>query len=145
MTVRIAEPGNPPRAPLAPYIWAVVVIAVAAIGGVVLVLTIRPDKDNIALVTQILGFATTTLMATLAYMRSTETREVVNSRMDEFKRTLQAASEVAQVQAHADGKAEGRAAADARTDVLSAKTDATHELLKTHDQWERDRLMKEKP
>lgn len=117
--IAITEPGNPTKAPTAPYIVVIVVITVAAISGVVLVLTIRPDKDNAALVTQILGFASTTLMAALAYMRSTETREVVNSRMDEFKRTIQAASEIAQAQAHAEGRAEGRAAANARTDALA--------------------------
>jgi len=117
--IEITEKGNPPKAPIAPYIVVIVVIAIAAIGGVVLVLTIRPDKDNAALVTQILGFGSTTLMAALAYMRSTETREVVNSRMDEFKRSLQAASEIAQATARADGRAEGRAAANARTDALA--------------------------
>jgi hypothetical protein len=117
----ITEPENPPMASRAPYLWAILVIAIAAFAGVVLVLTIRPDKDNAALVTQIFGFGSTTLMATLAYMRSTETREVVNSRMDEFKRTLEAASAVAQAAAHAAGKIEGRAAADARTDSLAGE------------------------
>jgi two-component system phosphate regulon response regulator PhoB len=47
----------------------------------------------------------TITMATLAYLKSAETREVVNSRMDEFKRTLQLASEAAQLKAHAEGRA----------------------------------------
>lgn len=127
--ITITEPGNPPRAPIAPYLVAIGTITIAAIGGVVLVLTIRPDEDNAALVTQILGFGSTTLMATLAYMRSTETREVVNSRMDEFKRTLQAASEIAQATAHAAGRAEGQAAADARTDALAVVPDPPPEVL----------------
>jgi hypothetical protein len=117
--ILITEEANPPISPRTPYVLAASVITVAAIAGVVIVLTVRPDKDNALLVTQILGFAATTLASTLAYMRSTETREVVNSRMDEFKRSLQAASAVAQAQARAEGKAEGRAAADARTDTLA--------------------------
>lgn len=135
--IQITEEQNPPKASAAPYLVVIVVIAVASIAGVVLVLTIRPDKDNAALVTQILGFGSTTLMAALAYMRSTDTREVVNSRMDEFKRSLQAASAIAQASARAEGKAEGRAAANERTDVLALKADATHDLLLSHDEWER--------
>lgn len=125
MTVILVEPTNPPKASVAPYIYMTVAICIATITGVVVVVVARPGADNAGLVTQILGFATTTLMATLAYMRSTETREVVNSRMDEFKRVVQTASDIAQNQAHTqgriEGQAEGREAANKRTDTLSDK------------------------
>jgi hypothetical protein len=45
--------------------------------------------------------------------------------------------ESAKQKAYATGQLEGRAAADARTDVLAEKTVATHELLKAHDSDER--------
>ena len=149
----IMEQGNPPPIKSWPYVATIILIPALAIGGAVAVVTLRPASDaissaaNASLVTQILGFGVTITVATMAYLKSADTREVVNSRMDEFKRTMQLASDAAVLTAHAEGKAEGRVAADQRTDVLAAKTDATHatvtavgELLKTHDQWERDRV-----
>ena len=57
----------------------------------------------------------------------------INSRMDELLRST--AKENLAV-----GQAEGRASADQRTDLLAEKSEATLSLLKTHDEWERERL-----
>jgi hypothetical protein len=134
------EPGNPARSDSWPYVTALIVIPLVSILGVVVLLVTRPDKDNASLVTQILGFGVTITVATLAFLKSADTREVVNSRMDEFKRTMQLASDAAVLTAHAEGKQEGRDSANERTDVLASKIDAAHDTLKTHDQWERDRV-----
>jgi hypothetical protein len=116
----IMESGNPIPAKQTPYIMAVVILSALTIVGVVMVIVLRPGAmDNAIMVAAIIGFATTTGTSLLAYMRSTETREVVNSRMDEFKRTLQTAATNAEAAAHAAGRAEGRSEADARTDKLA--------------------------
>lgn len=119
MTEPIMEAENPAVGRAWPYTVTLVLIPGVAIVSVVALVTLRPGQENASFVAQILGFAVTITMATLAYLKSSETREIVNSRMDEFKRTLQVAATAAQVQAHADGRAEGRAAADLRTDTLA--------------------------
>lgn len=141
------ELGNPQSVKTWPIVTTVILVPSLALIGVVAVSILRPGQDNAALVTQILGFGVTITVATMAYLKSADTREVVNSRMDEFKRTIQLAANAAVLAAHAEGKQEGRDSANERTDVLASKTEAvvvqsaqTHELLKTHDQWERDRM-----
>jgi hypothetical protein len=148
---KIMEPGNPVASRNWTYVVTLVLIPLASVVGCVVVTVMRPEKDNSSLVTQILGFGVTITMATMAYLKSSDTREVVNSRMDEFKRTLQLTADAAIAGAHAEGKAEGRVAADQRTDLLAGKLDGTHnevkvvgELLKTHDQWERDTIEERK-
>ena len=137
--MRIMEPGNPPPVKNWPYVTTVVSIPALAIVGSVALSVFHPAADDALLITQILGFGVTITVALLAYLKAADTREVVNSRMDEFKRTLQLTADAAIQNAHAEGKQEGRDSANERTDVLAAKTDATHDLLKTHDQWELDR------
>lgn len=116
--VPIMETGNPSTSRQWPYVATVVLIPLSSIVGSVAVTVLRPGVDNAALVTQLLGFGLTITIAMLAYLKSSDTREVVNSRMDEFKRTLQLSANVAVLAAHAEGRAEGRTAADARTDAL---------------------------
>lgn len=118
----VTEDRNPPKASVVPYFVTVALISVIAIVGVVIVLVLRPNEDNAGLITQIFGFATMTTMGVFTFMRSGETREIVNSRMDEFKRTLQLASDVAQAKARADGREEGRHIANIRTDALAEAT-----------------------
>ncbi len=116
----IMESENPVPAKQTPYLLAVALISGLAIIGIVMVLVLRPGAtDNAVMVASIIGFATTTGTSMLAFMRSTETREVVNSRMDEFKRTLQIASDAATAAAHAAGRLEGQASANQRTDQLA--------------------------
>ncbi len=100
---------------------ALIGIPSLSIIAVVALLVLRPDKDNALIVTQILGFGGTITAATMAYLKSSDTREIVNSRMDEFKRTMQLAANAAVATAHADGRAEGRLAADQRTDDLASR------------------------
>jgi len=151
------EIGNPPPITKWPYVVTVIGIPIVSLVGVVLVVTLRPATSealataNAALVTQILGFGATITVAMLAYLKSSDTHIVMNSRMDEFKRTMQLASDAAVARALSEGRAEGRASADARTDVLSEKTDQVRQsvsdvntLLKTHDEWEQDRLRDER-
>jgi len=150
----IMEAHNPEPSRTWPYVAIIVLVPLAAVLGVIALLILRPDDDNAALVAQVLGFSVTVTMSTLAYLKSADTREVVNSRMDEFKRTLQLSANAAESAAHAEGEKIGREAANLRTDMLvtkaddlATKADAIHAIvddtstvLKTHDQWERDRL-----
>lgn len=117
----IMERENPIPSRTWPYAATIVLIPAVTIISVVLLLVLRPEKDNAALVAQIFGFGVTITMATLAYLKSSDTREIVNSRMDEFKRTLQLASDAAVLTAHGVGMREGQQAANLRTDTLAAK------------------------
>lgn len=152
--MEIMEAQNPQASKTWPYVVAGGVIPAVAILGIVSLLLFTPDRDNSVLIGQIIGFAITITMSTFAYLKSADTREVVNSRMDEFKRTLQLSANTAAAAAHAEGEKLGREAANQRTDILATKADDlatkadaihvlaadTHTTLKTHDQWERDRV-----
>ncbi len=129
---------------------AVIIVSLGALLAVVLVLTIRPGVDNAGLVTQILGFASTILMATLAYLKSTETRDIVDGRMDEFMRIHNERAILLASQARAEGHAAGVAAANERTDAIGDKADRlhnklteVHDLVQVHDEDERKRWEQE--
>lgn len=106
----------------APYVIAVVVMALIGVIAVVLIVLIRPDKDNSVLIATIGSFILPTTVALLAFMKSQETHVVVNSRMDEFRRQLEESSllrQAAERQAgFIEGSRGGAASANARTDVL---------------------------
>lgn len=105
------------RAPL------IAIVALTAIGmaSVVLVFWLRPDKDNTALIVNILGFIAPTTMALLAYLKAQETHLSVNSRLDEMMRN---ASRVARAEGLEEGRIAGRDVADARTDQIAAEKKA---------------------
>ncbi len=119
----IMEAGNPSHNSGWAYAASLIMIPLMSIVGVIVLLVLRPSGDNSALVTQILGFGATITMATLAYLKASDTREIVNSRMDEFKRTIQMSADAAVAHALMQGKAEGRAASEQRTDALQTKAD----------------------
>ena len=106
---------------LVPYVTAVVAMVLIGVTGVVTVQTVRPG-DNTLIITAILGFITTTLMALLAFLKSNETHASVNGQMEEFKAALITAGLLREVAAHAEGvvqgKVSGAAAANKRTDEL---------------------------
>jgi len=106
-----------------PYTMTLIMVPSLSILGVVALLVLRPGDMNAALVAQILGFGVTITMATMAYLKSAETHGIVNSRMDEFKRALEATATADSAKARAEGKQEGRDSADARTDILAGKTE----------------------
>lgn len=145
------EVDNPAPSKTWPYVTTAVLIPSLTVVGASTVAVLRAG-DNALLVTQILGFGVTITVALLAFLKSADTREIVNSRMDEFKRQLHVSATAAIALAHAAGAAEGRQTSDARTDALALKTEAVHDtavetraLLKTHDQWERDELARRFP
>ena len=108
-----------PPAKTWPYTTILVAVPSLAIVGVIALLILRPGEMNAALVAQILGFGVTITMATMAYMKSSETHAIVNSRMDEFKRALEETATAAAFRARTEGQLEGRKAADQRTDALA--------------------------
>lgn len=114
----------PPRNGTSAYLITIFGMTLLGVSAVIAVFLMRPDKDNTAIIVSILGFIGPTLAAILAYFKAQETHLVVNSRMDEFKRGLQEAARLAVAAARAEGvivgKEAGVAAADARTDQLTA-------------------------
>ena len=83
------------QAPPASHVPYVVAICVMALLGVVMVLGIqamRPKDDNTALITMGIGFLATMTTSILALMKAQETHLSVNSRLDQFMKTAQAAS-----------------------------------------------------
>lgn len=111
----------------APYVWAITVIAVVAIiGGVVVIVLRGTDNAQELLLTNIFGFAVTVTMATLAYLRATETHAIVNSRMDEFKAVLELNANQQSAIARAAGIVEGEQKANLRTDALAATQQTEH-------------------
>ena len=107
----VAPPNN------IPYVIAVVIMMCAGVGGVVAVSVLRPMMDNTILNASILGFLAPTTLSLLAFMKAQETHLSVNSRLDAFMRN---AEMVAHVQGMAEGRAQGRTDANARTDALAA-------------------------
>jgi len=101
------------------YLTATVTVFGTGLLAVVGVVVIRPNADNAMIITQIIGFTATTSAALLAFLKAQETHLVVNSRIDEFKRSLEAVAAVKEDMARASGIIEGRSAANARTDELA--------------------------
>lgn len=103
------------------YLIAIVSSLILGIGGVAVILAIRPDFDILVVGGIIFAFLTPTTTSILALMKTAETnaqaREThlsVNSRLDSFIKQ-------AQLSARAEGVAEGQSAANARTDALERK------------------------
>lgn len=67
-----------------PYLVAVVIMTLLALGAVLAVLVLRPGQDNTQLIATIVGFCVPTTTAILAFMKSQETHLAVNSRLDSF-------------------------------------------------------------
>lgn len=78
---------HPPESNV-PYLIAVVTMALLGVGGIVLVLVLRPDQDNTALLAAIAGLVAPTTMGLLAFLKTKDTHVLVNSRMEEFKQLL---------------------------------------------------------
>lgn len=100
-----------------PYLIAVVAMSALGVFSTVAVIVLRPTADNAALYASIAGFILPTTMALLAFMKTQETHTLVDGRMDEFKRLLQAQADAAEAGARRDGRAQGRAEAVAHTDA----------------------------
>ncbi|RPI95517.1 MAG: APC family permease [Chloroflexi bacterium] len=104
-----------------PYLVAVLISLVIGIGGVVALVSLRPDFDVLVVSGVVFAFLTPTTTSILSLMKSQETnrqaREThlsVNSRLDAF---IKSASDAAR----AEGLQEGRDKANARTDALAGK------------------------
>lgn len=108
------QPLNPRNS--VPYLLAVVIMAIVTMAAITIIAVARTGEDNATLYAMIIGFATTTTAAVLAFMKSQETHLSVNSRLDQFIRN---ADRSARAEGELAGRAAGRELADARTDQLS--------------------------
>lgn len=100
------------------YLTAVIISLVVGVGGLSLILFIRPDYDPVLVAGIIFAFLTPTTTSLLSLMKAEEAKEQakethlsVNSRLDKF-------IEQAAVAARAEGMDMGRKAANERTDAL---------------------------
>ncbi len=105
-----------------PYIVAVVAMMALGVGGAVVVTLARPAQDNTVLIGIIFGFLAPTTLSLLAFMKAQETHLSVNSRLDAFMATARTA---ARAEGVLEGRTQGRAAADDRTDTLAANAVTT--------------------
>lgn len=103
------------------YLIAVVSALVIGIGGLILILWIRPEYDPVLVAGLIFAFLTPTTTSLLSFMKAgeakvqaKETYHQVNSRLDAF--IAQAA-----ISARAEGVIEGQNQANERTDLLAGK------------------------
>ena len=97
------------------YVIAILVMALLGVVAVVGITLSRPHDDNSILITAVLGFLAPTTLSLLSFMKSEQTHISVNSRLDSFLKTAQAA---ALNQGVAQGIIQGTDAANARTDQL---------------------------
>lgn len=104
-----------------PYIVAVLVMMALGVFGVVTIVVLRPMQDNTLIITALLGFLAPTTLSLLAFMKAQETHLSVNSRLDAFMKNASAA---AHAEGIAEGRSQGRAAADERTDALATNAQA---------------------
>lgn len=100
-----------PKTSNVPYFLIVGGMAVVGVVAVVLVSVLRPEQDNSALITTIVGLLLPTTASILAFLKAQETHLSVNSRLDSF-------IVAAKAQAKAEGVKEGGRAANERTDKL---------------------------
>jgi hypothetical protein len=119
-----------PQVPKPTYYLATVLgMTLIGVAAIVTVFVVDPQGDHTAVIVSILGFIAPTTAAIMAFLKSQETHQMVNGRMDEFMRRMQVAAEASIVSARAEGlKAgteTGTAAANARTDKLAAETPAS--------------------
>lgn len=105
------------------YLFAVVASLVLGIGGVAVILAIRPEFDILIVAGIIFAFLTPTTTSILALMKTAETNAQakethlsVNSRLDAFIKQ-------AQLSAKAEGVKEGWDSANARTDSLAERNE----------------------
>jgi hypothetical protein len=102
----------------APYLIAIVIMAIVTVAAIVIIAVVRPAQDNASINIQIIGFATTTTAAILAFMKAQETHLSVNSRLEQF---IKNADRAARSEGELVGRAAGREQADKRTDTLKDK------------------------
>jgi heme/copper-type cytochrome/quinol oxidase subunit 4 len=99
-----------------PYLVAIVVMIAVAILAFAAIAIARPAQDLVVLGGIVFTAIAPTTLALLAFMKAQETHLSVNSRLDAF---IQNATLAARVQGLADGRAQGHADANLRTDTLA--------------------------
>lgn len=92
-----------------PYLVAIVIVVVIGVGGTLAVLMMRPLEDNASLYVAIAGFCAPTIASLAAFIKNQETHLLVNSRMDEFRKTLSYNAAIAEQLARKEGVREGMA------------------------------------
>lgn len=103
------------------YLTAIIASLVVGVGGLSLILFIRPDYDPLLVAGIIFAFLTPTTTSLLSFIQAKEAKEqakethlAVNSRLDQFIKQ-------ATLVAKAEGVDEGRKDANARTDLLATE------------------------
>lgn len=100
-----------------PYLIAVAFLALLTVLAIVLITFLRPDKDNTALITAVIGALVPTTASILALMKAQETHLSVNSRLDAFIETEAKLSRLEGIHA-------GVAAEQARMGILTELAEA---------------------
>jgi len=102
------------------YVTGLMGLGVVAI---VMIVGLLPDEDSTALIGLVTGFVALGIGNILTYAKSHETHKTVNSRMDEFKlsleKTAREAARLAYAEGEAAGRVQGKEAADLRTDEIA--------------------------
>ena len=107
-----------------PYILMGLGMVFLVVISIVLLETLSPlVRDNTSSITQIIGFAATTTAALFAYQKSQDTHIMMNSKLDawkeEFTEKMEERGKAAEALAYSEGRKDGRADANARTDLLA--------------------------
>ena len=120
---------NPPSTN-STYLIAIVVMVLIGISGIALIVSLRPDTDFLIVSAAVFGFITPTTLALMTFLKAQEatqqakeTHLAVNSRLDAFIKNAEAA-------ARAQGKDEGREAANLRSDERQRVNEARADTLK---------------
>lgn len=121
--------GQPIQTSNTTYLIAIVVMVLIGIGGISLIVSLRPDTDFLIVSAAVFGFITPTTLALMTFLKAQEasnqareTHLAVNSRLDSF-------IENAKLAAKAEGKDEGREAANVRNDERQRATEARADKL----------------
>lgn len=98
-----------------PYIIAVVTVILLVTAAIVMLTVLLPNRDNLPIISVIVGLAAPTTLSLLAFMKAQETHLSVNSRLDGFMRNAESA---ALARGQLEGLTAGALQADIRTDTL---------------------------
>lgn len=104
------------------FVIVIVIMSVLALTTTTTIVLLRPEQDNVPIISQIFLFSATITASILTFLKAEqasnqarETHDVVNSRLDQF---IENADIAARAEGKAEGVVEGREAAENRTDEI---------------------------
>ncbi len=100
-----------------PYIVAVILMMAFGTIAILVLTALRPNQDNTALITLVIGFLAPTTLSLLAFMKSQETHLMVNSQLAAF---IAAAKQVAHHEGVDEGRVQGIAEGELRRPIMKA-------------------------